>query len=320
MLHRKIPGNFLFLVTLLISGGLVPTSASAVTADPGLGSLLDADKCKNLQRLEKRVSGSAGPDDFVSKNTQEQEAEEIVYSEDYYVSLFGKQRQVLYRYPDQRIFFSKILDYSASDTEPDYIQADWRKMKVDLRLTRDGELFYGSIPFSELTTSKSGNASSDSLQVNEKTLIDVVCSNAPVNSHILSTLDQGSVESGESVRSLVVDAGFDDYVRKNWSKLMEGDSLRFAFLPAGRSSPVSMRIKRVGLSDCNDRFGASMHAGMSERPEPPPNGFFARAVINPIYLHYASNNQRLLGYHGLTNIKSDKGKPQSLRIVYRYYE
>lgn len=320
MWYRKTPSVLALLSFLVALVGFSTSSASSAVVSTALYSLLDSGKCENLQNLERRVSGDAHSYGSVDEDALSGEADEMIYSEHYYVSLPGKQRQVLYRYPDQRIFFSKILDFSASEIEPDYIQADWRSMKVDLRLTRGNELFSGSIPFSELASTEFGNASSDSFKINEKTLIDVVCNSASVSPDILSTLDQRGTELAESGKSLVIDAGFDDYVRENWSTLMTGESLSFAFLPAGRSRPVSMRIKRVGLVECNDRFGDSLDTRTSECLELRPGAFFARAIINPIYLHYTSKNQRLLGYHGLTNIKSDKGKPQSLRIVYRYYE
>lgn len=320
MWYRSIPSVLPIISFLFALAGLSSAFASSVAESAAPHILLDSGKCENLQRLERRVSGDAHSHGSVDEDALNPGAKEKIYSEHYYVSMPGKQRQVLYRYPDQRIFFSKILDYSASDIEPDYIQADWRNMKVDLRLTRGDEVFSGSIPVSGLIAPETGNDSSNPFQVNEKTLIDAVCNNASVSIDILATLDQEDAESTEPGRSLVIDAGFDDYVRENWPTLMKGDSLRFAFLPAGRSRPVAMRIKRVGLVDCQDRFGDSLVAGTSECLELRPNAFFARALINPIYLQYTSKNQRLVGYHGLTNIKSDKGKPQSLRIVYRYYE
>ena len=51
---------------------------------------------------------------------------------------------------------------------------------------------------------------------------------------------------------LVVDAGFDHYVRLRWTELAEGEGVNFPFLVAGRDKPLKMLARKDEDGSCPD--------------------------------------------------------------------
>ena len=110
---------------------------------------------------------------------------------------------------------------------------------------------------------------------------------------------------------LVIDAGFDNFVRSIWEELSDGAKFSFPFLPAGFSKPVNMKVLRSKKKDC-DAEQLCLVIKM--------DSWILAMVVAPIELSYLRSNRRLLHFSGMGNIKDNNGKTQSVDIHYEYLE
>ena len=117
--------------------------------------------------------------------------------------------------------------------------------------------------------------------------------------------------AGDSDEKVVVDAGFDHYVRMRWSELVEGETVRFPFLVVGRSKPFNMAANRAEAGACpSDRMCFSVAL----------DNWLLGRLLSPIHLEYDEASKRLLQFRGVSNIRDENGKSQQVRIDYRYAE
>ena len=108
---------------------------------------------------------------------------------------------------------------------------------------------------------------------------------------------------------LVVDAGFDNFVRSRWDTLEQGDRIGFPFLIVGRDAPLDMVARSVGDSDC----------AMEELClQVELDSWLLRMVVPPIQLTYDREQRRLLRFRGISNIRDPDGKNLKVDIRYRY--
>lgn len=97
--------------------------------------------------------------------------------------------------------------------------------------------------------------------------------------------------------SVVVDTGFDNFVRRNWDSVVSGRSVDFRFLGPTRG----------------EHYGFMMEPAETDRINAPhivrirPSGMIARFLVDPIILGY-NESGALTDYIGLSNIReSDEG-------------
>lgn len=113
---------------------------------------------------------------------------------------------------------------------------------------------------------------------------------------------------GRDEPDLVVDAGFDNYVRERWNELSRGETVRFPFLIAGRDSPVPMKASSKEGGACK---GGRLCLSVSL------DAWLVSLLVEPIRLVYDSE-RRLLQYQGISNIRDGDGRSQQVRIDYEY--
>jgi len=111
-------------------------------------------------------------------------------------------------------------------------------------------------------------------------------------------------------KPVVIDAGFDGFIRGNWEKLVAGDTLELQFPLAYRSSMVSLRVKASACSYETD--GADQCFTLEA------SNWFYRMLSSPIELGYDPEQLRLARYRGLSNINDEQGKGLVVDIKYSY--
>jgi len=117
------------------------------------------------------------------------------------------------------------------------------------------------------------------------------------------------VVEGEFESDWVVDAGFDHFVRLQWQALVEGETISFPFLIAGRDKPLNMRARR--------REGGPCAAGkLCLRVT--LDAWLLRMLVPPIDLVYDMEERQLLQFRGISNIRDGEGNTQQVQIDYRY--
>lgn len=112
-------------------------------------------------------------------------------------------------------------------------------------------------------------------------------------------------------KPIVIDAGFDGFIRGNWDKLVSGKTQEFQFPLASRASLVSLQVKP---SVCSYESETDQCFTLE------PSSWFSRLLTSPIELGYDSNLTRLTRYRGLSNINDENGQGLVVDIKYRYQE
>ncbi|MCX2979810.1 hypothetical protein EYC98_02910 [Halieaceae bacterium IMCC14734] len=121
--------------------------------------------------------------------------------------------------------------------------------------------------------------------------------------------DREVVIDAEAEAGLVIDAGFDNFIRNNWQVLESSRKIRFNFLIPGRDSPLKMEAHQAVPEDCEANTLCLVVA---------LDNWLLAAITDPILLTYSRDNRRLLRYRGISNLASNDGKSQVVDIRYTY--
>lgn len=180
-----------------------------------------------------------------------------------------QQRLVLYRCADGTAFARKRVDYGESALAPSFHFEDVR-LGYREGLRRDG--------------------GRQALWVQP----------SPGIAERSATLDPGA--------ALVADAGFDEFIRRQWQPLLAGEAVRLQFAVPSRLDSYGFTVRRRG----GDRVGGE-----------PAEVFRLRlgglwGLLAPhIDVAYASDSRRLLWFEGLSNLRDDAGEaPLQARIEF----
>ncbi len=106
-----------------------------------------------------------------------------------------------------------------------------------------------------------------------------------------------AAEKRDAIRAgaaLVVDAGFDEFVRANWDALQAGDSLAIEFLVPSRLTSYKFKLRKVRTDTL---YGEP--TSIFELAAAGLLGWFA----DPLEAGYRDSDRRLMHFKGLTNIR-----------------
>lgn len=106
--------------------------------------------------------------------------------------------------------------------------------------------------------------------------------------------------------SVVIDAGFDNLVRKHWTALAKGESIKFEFLAPTRGEHYSFVLEPA--SEPNIKADVTLRIR--------PTGLLTKLLVDPITLGY-SRDGALTDYYGLTNILNGADSNYLAHIRYR---
>lgn len=114
----------------------------------------------------------------------------------------------------------------------------------------------------------------------------------------------------------VVDAGFDNFVKANWDKLLTGKALTINFGSIAHLKVLPLRIKSLEVSKCNlpDKVSAAEHCFSVAI-----DNALLRLLVDNIKISYDSK-KRLRQFSGIVNLQDDLYKSQNARISYFYRE
>ncbi|RBP79467.1 hypothetical protein [Marinomonas rhizomae] len=179
--------------------------------------------------------------------------------------------KVEYSEPNGRVFADKTIDFSKSRITPTFSQLNKRNgEKIDV--TRRG----------------------DQLQIRYREN-----SNAKIEKNVLKLAP-----------GMVVDAGFDAFVKQYWGSLISGKEMDIEYLVPSRQSTFSFRFSQITCVD-GTKEGAMCFALK-------PVSWFVRMAVDPIVVAYDPSNKRLLRFTGRANICDEQGKYQTVDIQYHY--
>lgn len=109
---------------------------------------------------------------------------------------------------------------------------------------------------------------------------------------------------------LVVDAGFDEFIRAHWQALTQGQTVRFSFFAPTRGKTYDFRVHQADAEQ--RKMINAPHVFVME-----PDSMIVRWLTDPVLLGY-NQAHRITDYLGLTNIAKDKNDNYRAHIRYRY--
>jgi len=114
--------------------------------------------------------------------------------------------------------------------------------------------------------------------------------------------------------TLVVDAGFDPFVRTHWDTLRAGRAVNASFFLPSRLDTVTVSIAPAPRDECAQVEGEVLCLLVK------PAGML-RVVswfVEPLRLAYDLEAQRLLMFRGLSNLLDDEGQAQDVLVLFEY--
>lgn len=135
-----------------------------------------------------------------------------------------------------------------------------------------------------------------------------------LDTHYQRVGEAGETEKIRKDEQLVIDAGFDPYVRRHWQALQNGKPIGADFFVPARMDTVRVSISKVEAEHC--ALIAIETLCLVVRPA----GILRLVgwLVEPLYLAYGQDTQRLLMYRGISNLLDDNGKSQNVVIQYQY--
>jgi hypothetical protein len=100
---------------------------------------------------------------------------------------------------------------------------------------------------------------------------------------------------------LVADAGFDEFIRDNWTPLVAGESVPLQFAVPSRLQSLGFKVNRQGSTE----FGGEPAETFRLRL-----GGLLGWIAPHIDVAYGRDSRRLLRFEGLSNLRDDDGESQ----------
>jgi hypothetical protein len=238
-----------------------------------------------IAALFQSVSALAVPDSKpqqspdVVGNAYGIKSKQLVYSELHYYSTDKKDHFVLYIDENNNEMVEKSIDYRQSYSAPAFTQTDKRNNEW----------------------------------------LSVEWLDQQLNIKYQPAFKQSTKEATVNVESpLVVDAGFDYFVRDYWDDLVIGEKIAFNYVAPTRTSLVNLTIEMI---DCPVEFHDDKALDVIDKFscfQIKPSTWLISLFLNPIHLMYSTLDQRLHRFRGLTNINDENGDGFEVDIHYDY--
>jgi hypothetical protein len=104
----------------------------------------------------------------------------------------------------------------------------------------------------------------------------------------------------------VIDGGLTYFFIKNWNRLMNNETVEFNFIAPAKLDYFRFRVSKNSIINIGGRKGMQLKLEI--------NSFILRAFVDPIYITYDLETQKILHYKGISNINNDQGKSYSVQI------
>ncbi|MDB5272040.1 MAG: hypothetical protein JWO58_407 [Chitinophagaceae bacterium] len=176
-----------------------------------------------------------------------------------------KETVIQYRDSAGVVMAKKVIDYSNNKVTPSFEQTDYRDGYTEGVSFSEHELIF------KYRKNKSESLKSKTIQTPD---------------------------------NLVVDGGFNYYIKGNWGELTDGETMVFNFAVPSQLDYFSFRLYKE--SEQKDAVVFRME----------PDNFVLRKLVDPIRVTYKMSTKRIVKYEGLSNINDKKGKSYLVKIMY----
>lgn len=116
---------------------------------------------------------------------------------------------------------------------------------------------------------------------------------------------------------LIIDAGVDAYIQRQWDKITAGKTVEFDVADARHLGVEKFAIKEIGAGDSPLAYkgaGANWKYFKVDTANR-----LASIFTEPMYYAYDPDGMYLMRYQGRSNIDSDSGEAWDVRIEYEYF-
>lgn len=194
----------------------------------------------------------------------------LAYRELHYESLDGMDRTVLYEDIAKQAIAKKSIDYRPGKMAPAFTQRSWLYPETIKVLWQE-----------------------DKLRI-----------------HYAAEDDKPKDKQVKVKTPLVIDAGFDHFIRDSWIPLMDQQSVDFYFPAVTRQSLIELRAtqQRCPTADAQEQVCFSIR----------PANWLISALVDDIELAYDEQSRQLRLFRGLANIADASGKGMKVEIRYIY--
>ena len=103
----------------------------------------------------------------------------------------------------------------------------------------------------------------------------------------------------------MVDAGFDNLVRRHWNKVISGESVKFRFLAPTRGTDYAFILEPAQNTDVKADHVVQIR----------PDSLVLNFLVDPIVLGY-DDRGALTAYSGLTNVRENTDQNYTAAILY----
>ncbi len=201
------------------------------------------------------------------------ESGELLYRETHCLNNDGSEREVFYQDIDGKLIAHKRVDYSSGVTTPSFVQHNHNASKSIEVGMQQGEV--------------------------RMTVFDWDSGRAT----------RSAVARPKDGLPVVIDAGFDGFVRQHWNELVSGETREFQFPFANRESLVQLRIQPRTCS-YQTQSDQCFRLDLAN--------WLLRMMVEPIELGYDLESRRLARFRGLSNISDEGGNGLVVDIHYSY--
>lgn len=106
----------------------------------------------------------------------------------------------------------------------------------------------------------------------------------------------------------VIDGGLTYFFIKNWNRLMNNETVEFNFIAPAKLDYFRFRVSKNSIINIGGRRGLQLKLEI--------NSFILRPFVDPIYITYDLETQKILNYKGISNVNNDQGKSYYVQIDY----
>jgi len=188
--------------------------------------------------------------------------------------IHDQSHYVIYKKEDGSVFAEKTLSYQLSYTTPVYNLEDKRFKRNTGSEFRDNEWYM-------YRREESGHSDEFKLKQNE---------------------------------GLVIDAGFNNYVRMNFDALSSGQAFKFQFGLTDPLIQLPMKLQNIPCSKHDAHYDDALFLCLRVKT----TSLFYRWFVPDFYVIYSRDQHFLMQFDGPSNLLGDDDKGQSVHIDYRY--
>lgn len=105
---------------------------------------------------------------------------------------------------------------------------------------------------------------------------------------------------------VVIDGGFNYFVKLNWDRLMKNEILTFNFVSPSKMDYFTMRISKKQDLIYQNHQASLLYLEL--------DNFLFRLLLTPIKIIYDNKTKRILNYEGIANLSNELGKNETVKL------